>query len=90
MSDDSVEDFARQTGVTAEQVRELIKATGRDRAALVAAAAQLRALSNGGRLPRTRSEVDDEDGGIWGWRNVLASAPEWFPTDKAASVRSNL
>ncbi|MER8492490.1 hypothetical protein NKI51_28410 [Mesorhizobium australicum] len=50
MSDDSVEDFARQTGVTAEQVRELIKATGRDRAALVAAAAQLRALSNGGPL----------------------------------------
>jgi len=50
LSDDGVEDFARQTGVTAEQVRELIKATGRDRAALVAAAAQLRALSNGGPL----------------------------------------
>ncbi|MBZ9739982.1 MULTISPECIES: DUF3606 domain-containing protein [unclassified Mesorhizobium] len=50
LSEDEVEDFARQTGVTAEQVRELIKATGRDRAALLAAAEQLRALSNGGPL----------------------------------------
>ncbi|TPM90166.1 DUF3606 domain-containing protein [Mesorhizobium sp. B2-1-3A] len=50
LSEDEVEEFARQAGVTAEQVRELIKATGRDRAALLAAAEQLRALSDGGPL----------------------------------------
>lgn len=50
--DDEIEDMARQSDVTAEQVRELIKATGRDRAALLSAAKQLRALSNGGPLTK--------------------------------------
>lgn len=48
-----------------EQIRELIKATGRDRGALVAASAHGRYRMEG-RLPRTRSEVDHEDGGIRG------------------------
>ena len=45
-----VEYFARQNGITPEQVRELIKAAGNDRAALTAAAQQLKSVSRGGSL----------------------------------------
>lgn len=62
-----------------EQIRELIKATGKDRGALVAAAAHGRYRMEG-RLPRTRSEVDREDGGIRGMAQRAGSAPESFTT----------
>ncbi|TIM35095.1 MAG: DUF3606 domain-containing protein [Mesorhizobium sp.] len=45
-----VEHFARENGITPEQVRELIKATGNDRDALTAAAKQLKTVLQGGPL----------------------------------------
>lgn len=48
--DYEVEYFATENGITPEQVRELIKATGNDRAALTAAAKQLRTVLEGGPL----------------------------------------
>ncbi|RWM69204.1 MULTISPECIES: DUF3606 domain-containing protein [Mesorhizobium] len=48
--DYEVEHFARENGITPEQVRELIKATGNDRDALTAAAKQLKTVLQGGPL----------------------------------------
>jgi hypothetical protein len=45
-----VEHFAQQNGITPEQVMELIKAAGNDRASLTAAAKELKSVSRGGPL----------------------------------------
>ncbi|ESY08889.1 DUF3606 domain-containing protein [Mesorhizobium sp. M0317] len=45
-----VEHFAQQNGITPEQVMELIKAAGNDRASLTAAAKELKSVSRGGSL----------------------------------------
>ncbi|TIL39984.1 DUF3606 domain-containing protein [Mesorhizobium sp.] len=52
--DYEVEHFARENGITPKQVRELIKATGNDRAALTASAKQLKTVLQGDPLRASR------------------------------------
>ncbi|WP_353685300.1 hypothetical protein [Mesorhizobium sp.] len=49
-----MEHFARENGITPKQVRELIKATGNDRAALTASAKQLKTVLQGDPLRASR------------------------------------
>ncbi|TIN34903.1 MAG: DUF3606 domain-containing protein [Mesorhizobium sp.] len=52
--DYEVEHFARENGITPKQVRELIKATANDRAALTASAKQLKTVLQGDPLRANR------------------------------------